>query len=158
MRRFFLLIINLTLFYAVVWAQFSVPNPIRWTERVEMTSQTEGIVTLTANITKGWHLYGTEIPSGGPVATSFDFIVSPGIKFVGDMTSDSEPEQNHDDNFDMELTWWNSSVSFQRRFLIEDKSDEMQIEVKIRYMACNDRNCSPPKTVTLTEIVKPAEN
>ena len=35
---------------------------VKWTHSVKMTSATEGQVTFTAAIDKGWHVYGLDIP------------------------------------------------------------------------------------------------
>jgi thiol:disulfide interchange protein DsbD len=45
-------------------------SPIKWRTTYKMTSQTEGVLTVKAIVTEGWHLYGTELPEGGPKATS----------------------------------------------------------------------------------------
>ena len=54
-------------------------SPVRWRTSVTMTSPTEGEITIKALISDGWHLYGLEMPQGGPKATRFDFSDSQGI-------------------------------------------------------------------------------
>ena len=61
----------------------SAQQPVRWRTIVKTTGADTGTVTFKALVTPGWHLYGLDIPEGGPKATSFDLSGSAGIKFTG---------------------------------------------------------------------------
>lgn len=126
---------------------------VKWTHSVKMTSATEGVVTLTAKVDKGWHVYGLDIPKGGPKPTSFNFDKSTGIATVGAVKFTPKPTKKHDKAFDMDLTWWANKVTFTQKFKVTD-SRTAKIAVTVRYMACNDTNCMPPKRETF-EIAVP---
>lgn len=128
---------------------------VKWTHSVKMTSKTEGVVTFTATIDKGWHVYGLDIPQGGPKPTSFNFDKSTGISTVGAIKVSPKPTVVFDKAFDMELKWWASKAVFSQKFKVTDPKTA-KIVVAVRYMACNDTNCMPPKRQTF-EIAVPAK-
>ena len=47
-------------------------NPVRWRTIVKAGADGNGTVTFRALISPGWHLYGLELPEGGPKATNFE--------------------------------------------------------------------------------------
>lgn len=132
-------------------AQTSV-SPASWRLSVKMTSETEGVATVKAVITPGWHLYGTSLPKGGPKPTSFSFAESKGVEFIGDMTVSHAPKKVHDAIFNLDLKWWDTDVTFRRKFRVKNPSGA-QISVTVNYMGCNDETCAPPTTKTLTKPI-----
>lgn len=130
-------------------------NPIKWRMSVKMTSATEGVVTVTAIVSPGWHLYGMNLPEDGPISTTFDFGDSKGIKFKGEFTPSEKPGTHKDSNFGMELQWWEKNVSFSRKFVLTGKVSDAVVSGSVRFMACNDMNCIPPKTVSFKTNIKP---
>ena len=61
-------------------------SPIEWRVSVKMTSEKEGTLIMKAIIEPGWHLYGMELPDGGPKPTVFDLSGSQGIQYEGNIT------------------------------------------------------------------------
>lgn len=129
-------------------------TPVKWRSSVKMTSSTEGVITIKAVISDGWHLYGTNIPDGGPKATVLDFSESKGVKFTGSFTPSAKPTTKMDEMFGIKLSWWASDVTFTRKFKLTGKKADAVINGKISYMACNDENCMPPKTESVTLKIK----
>lgn len=119
-------------------------SPVSWSSTIEMTSETEGIISLYARIASGWHLYGTKVPEGGPVATSFAFTDVQGLNLVGDVKPSRNPIEIRDKVFNLDLSWWDNDVSFAQKFKLED-DNVSELECTIRYMACDDNTCMPPK-------------
>ena len=142
---------TLLLILAVVAMAMSAvaQNPVRWRTVVKMTSPTEGEIVIKALVDNGWHLYGLDMPDGGPKATRFDFSASTGIKTVGDIRPSSEPVAKMDPLFGQKLSWWDSNVNFTQRFKVTDKS-KGAIKVAITFMSCNGETCTPPRTETVT--------
>lgn len=135
----------LALLAVVCVALGAAAQSAKWRTTVRMTSDTEGVVTVKAIIPEGFHLYGMEMPEGGPVATSLDFTASAGVRMLGTTGFTPQPATARDDAFGMDLQWWTGTVSFTRRFKITDP-ETARILVKIRYMMCNGTNCLPPRT------------
>ncbi len=119
-------------------------SPIRWRMIVKMTSPTEGTVTVKALLSDGWHLYGFDMPKGGPKPTTFDFSESTGIKLVGEPEPSVKPVMKDDKQFGEKLSQWESNVTFVQRFKLTGKGGV--VKLGIRYMGCNDATCMPPRT------------
>lgn len=118
-------------------------DPVKWKSAIKMTDATNGVVTFTATVDAGWHVYGTQLPAGGPEPTSVHWNIQ-GVKLVGGLTPSKAAHKQHDETFDMDLSWWTGSVTLSQKFTITAK--EYKIEGSIRYMACDDENCTPPKS------------
>lgn len=144
------------LFAALIISMMSAvaQTPVKWRTSVEMKSSTVGVLTVKAIITDGWHLYGTNIPDGGPKATVLDFSDSKGVKFTSEFKSSVKPTEKMDEMFGIKLSWWASNVTFTRKFKLTGKKTDATINGKISYMACNDENCMPPKTESVTLKIK----
>lgn len=132
----------------------SAQNPIRWRVTAKMTSETEGVLTVKALVGDGWHLYGTKLPAGGPKPTTLDFSASKGLKFVGAFTPSLQPIEKMDPVFELKLNYWESNVTFTRKFKLTGPKSDAVVSGKITYMGCNDENCLPPKTDTFTIHLK----
>lgn len=118
-------------------------DPVKWKSVIKMTDATNGVVTFTATVDAGWHVYGTQLPAGGPEPTSVQWN-NQGVKLVGGLTPSKAAHKQHDETFDMDLSWWTGSVTLSQKFTVTAK--EYKIEGSIRYMACDDENCTPPKS------------
>lgn len=127
-------------------------SPATWRLSVKMISETEGIATLKAIVTPGWHLYGTSLPKGGPKATVINFDNSAGVEFYGDLTVSQPPKKVHDKLFDLDLSWWDSDVAFRKKFRVV-KPAGAKITASVQFMGCNDITCAPPANETLTKPV-----
>lgn len=153
--RLFLLVTLLFAGLASSKAQLQLrqPDPIKWSMNIVMDSATEGSVILEAKISHPWHLYGTVIPEGGPVATTFDFTKSTGVNFQGDFVPSAAPLEVDDPNFGLTVNWWQNDVTFTRKFEVVPGTESAAIDGSVRYMACDDANCMPPRTVTFNETL-----
>lgn len=47
-----------------------ISDHIKWSQTQQKVSDTEADIIFTAQIGKGWHLYGTNIADGGPTPTN----------------------------------------------------------------------------------------
>lgn len=126
----------------------SAQNPIRWRMSVRMTSAAEGEVTLRALVEPGWHLYGTTLPDNGPKPTRFEFALK-GVELTGALEASRAPLSQLDPLFNMQLNWWDSNVEFKQRFKLVN-AGSARISATVHYMGCNNKNCLPPKSQTLT--------
>lgn len=150
--------ILLTALIVVVFSTMSVAAQtgaqVRWRAFVKMTSETEGVLTVKALVSDGWHLYGTKLPAGGPKATNIDFADSKGVKFIDDFVPDCKPVTEFDKAFGIKLNYWTGNVVWKRKFKLTGKKADAVINGKITFMACNGENCLPPKTQSFTFKIK----
>ena len=127
-----------------LFAQAQILEPIHWTAGELQVTDSLVELQLTATIDKDWHLYSTELPDGGPKATTF--IVDGAT--VLELVPSQMPQMAYDENFGMMLSYFEKQVDFSLRLLPEpDKA----LSVAVEYMACNDMQCLPPTTYTFFE-------
>ena len=121
-------------------------SPITWTENLEMTSENEGQITFTAAISDGWHMYSTDIPTGGPTPTSFDFRKIEGAQLIGGVESSVKPTVVADEMFDnLMIGYWEGTVQFVQKFVLKEGSKGCRFNVVVEAMACNDQSCNRPE-------------
>lgn len=53
-----------------IQVQAQIQEPVRFSCKLNILSETEAEITFNGLIDDGWHIYSTEMPSGGPVSTS----------------------------------------------------------------------------------------
>lgn len=133
----FLLIVSIS--HAV---KADVAKPVKWTNTIDKLDQDTYLLKFKATIDPGWHLYGVNIPAGGPIATSFNFEESTSFAVTDAPTSSVEPQKKHDSTFDMKLELYDGSVTFSQKIKI--KSSPALIKGFIEFMACDESRCLPP--------------
>lgn len=136
-------------------AQQPAARPIKWTISTHMANEYSGVVNITATPDAGWHLYGTDLPEGGPQPTVIDLSGSTGLEFKGELKPSIKPKTVSDPIFGIDLNWWAKPVTFSVRFNIKAGKQNPRIKAKINYMACDDNTCMPPVTETLFKTVSP---
>ncbi len=140
MKRLFL--ISATCLLCVVGAVAQIVNPVKWKSAIKMTDDSHGVITFTATIDDGWHMYSTEAVADGPVPTSVDWKELKGVKLEGGLKPDRKPQRHHDPNFGVDLSWWTGSVTLTQRFTAT--AANYSIKGNVGYMSCNDTQCSSP--------------
>lgn len=122
-------------------------DPVSWESAVQKVSDNEYELICIATIEPGWHLYAQDIPEGGPVATSFNFIPNKGYKLEG-TTLQSEPHTVFDNIFGMETSYYEERAEFTQK-IITSNQVLREIECEVYFMVCNDTQCLPPTTEIL---------
>ena len=131
-----------------------IRDAVTWSRSVEDKSPTEKILVFTATVKNPWHLYGTELPKGGPTPTHLLVDKIEGAELVGGLTSAQKPVEMYDPNFEMTLRFYSGKVTFRQKIRITDPK-KFAFVGAIRYMACNDEQCLPPANWEFT--VQPKE-
>ena len=148
------------LFSPLLWPGLpsaQMENPITWA----LGEGPKGVapggkfdLELTAQIEDGWHLYSISQPPGGPTQTRIS--IPQGQRFslyaapVG-----PPPKQEFDPNFSMETEFYDGAARFALPVTVapDTPPGTHRIEVHVRFQACNDRLCLPPKTEKLAAPV-----
>lgn len=131
-----------------------IRDAVTWSRSVEDKSPTEKVLVFTATVKDPWHLYGTELPKGGPTPTHLLVDKIEGAELVGGLTSTQKPIEKYDPNFEMTLRFFSGKVTFRQKIRITDPK-KFTFVGAIRYMACNDEQCLPPANWEFT--VQPKE-
>jgi len=71
MKKFSLLVVAVLLTLSAAVAQ--IHTPVKWSVASKKLNDKEAVVFIKATIQNGWHIYGQNVPDGGPVPTSFTF-------------------------------------------------------------------------------------
>jgi len=120
-----------------------VQNPVKWSFKQTKLGAGEYELQFSATIEKGWHLYSTTIPEGGPIATAFHFSDSTGFVINGKTSTSKAPIVVFDKTFNMNLEYFGNEVIFKKLVNVKDNSLKT-ISGYVEYMSCNDETCTPP--------------
>lgn len=123
---------------SALWLQAQIFEPVRWTAQRLQQTDTTALVTLHANMEAGWHLYGMDIPAGGPKATTIRF---EDVDLLDGVQTSVLPQLAYDENFRMLLSFFENEVVFTQLCRI---NRDMPVSGRVEYMACNDEQCLPP--------------
>ena len=137
MRKFQVFLVFLLSFVVSSFAA----QPVEWTAVVDLASNNEGVLTISAEIADGWKLYGMNLPSGGPVPTTIH-VEATGAQMKGDLVAETKSITAEDTIFQSELEWWEGNATFSQRFKVEDPLAIFSI--KIRFMSCDGTTCTRP--------------
>ena len=122
-----------------------IQEPVEFKTELKTISDTEAQIVFTGNIDAGWHVYSTDLPSGGPISATFNVEKIQGAELMGKLTPQGKEIENFDKVFEMKLRYFENTATFVQKFKITDAS--YQIEGYLEYGACNDENCLPPTEV-----------
>ena len=146
MRKSFTLRLWLTLLVAVATTLCRAQQmPVNFTVEQKQVSPTEVDVLFTAKIDKGWHVYSTDIPDGGPQSAVMHTEVAEGATPMGSMQKKGKEITEDDKVFGMRLRYFENSVTFIQKYKVTGKT--YHIKGYLEYGACNDEMCMPPSTV-----------
>ncbi len=140
MRR---LIFVLTFFLAL-GAGAQVIEPIKWNFSSSDDGQNAELVFM-AVMEKGWHLYDTYLPEGGPIATSFVFEDTTLFTREGTLLAFPEPVETFDPTFQMNLRYFSDTAVFRQKVVLGE--GVTQIKGYVEFMGCDDEQCLPPAEV-----------
>ncbi len=133
----------LTLILLTTFGAFAqLASPVKWTYDQKKVSDTEIELIFKAAIEQGWHLYGTDLPEGGPNSTTFNFEPdSLHYQFSGKITPATAPIREFDKIFNMELSFYSNEATFSQKITISDQTPFV-LKGTIEYQSCNDETCT----------------
>ena len=135
-------------------------DPIQWTLTSEVTKAPAGSTVplhLKATFQDGWHLYSLTTPAGGPIPTTAALADNPAVK--GSKLYQPPPNRQLDKNFNLDTETFEKQVDFPLTAeLAPDAKGAIELVANVRYQACNDHQCLPPrkKTALFTVTIDPA--
>ncbi len=141
MKKIFGILLLLCLFYVSAFAQ--IVEPFHWKSKIVDVGEKQKEIVFSVQIDGGWHLYGLDIPDGGPVSTSIVFEKIKGARLDGKVFSDSKLITHYDNLFSMNLSWYENSAQFKQKLTVTDPNG-FSVSGYVKYMGCNDESCLPP--------------
>ena len=135
-------LLSLFLFLAAlqVSAQFGPVDPVSIEEVVTVNGD-EGKIEFEAYIEPGFHMYSTDIPAGGPVATSVSYQLVEGAEIVGELVPGDGAVKEMDPVFEMMVSYFAETAVFTQK--IKLLGGKYRIKGTLRYQSCSDNNCVP---------------
>jgi len=138
------MLLVLVLLHALT-AVAQMQDPVHFSVSKKQVSPTELDVIFSARIDAGWHLYSTDLPSGGPISATLTTEKASGAAAYGKLKARGNEISSYDKMFDMKLRYFEKSATFVQRYKITGKT--YHIKGYLEYGACNDENCMPPTQV-----------
>src|SRR5680860_491899 len=122
-----------------------IVNPTTWTFDSKQNGNEVELI-FKAKIEKGWHLYDTDLPEGGPIATTFVYEDSAFFEFDGKIQKNPMPVIHYDETFQINVGYFSNEVVLTQKIkLLSDSFAD--IKGNVLFMSCNDENCTPPEEV-----------
>ncbi len=133
----------LSLLFIFTLSSFS-QNEVIWKFSIKDAGNGEIDLIANATIKAGWHLYDTDIPEGGPTATTLSIDKVVGAKPVGNFkASGKKATVKFDPIFEMNIGTFDNSATFAQRFKVTDKA-KFVLQGDVRAQACDEGSCTPP--------------
>ena len=145
-KRFFLTYILFTFFSLLAIAQ--IQEPVKFKTELKNLSPTEVEIIFTGSIEPGWHVYSTDLPSGGPISATFNVDKIEGATLDGKLKPVGKEVENFDKIFEMNLRYFANTAKFVQKLKLN--APTFHIEGYLEYGACNDENCLPPTEVSFS--------
>jgi thiol:disulfide interchange protein DsbD len=123
-------------------AHAQMQDPVKVKAEFNKVSDTEAEIVFSATIEQGWHVYSTDLGSGGPISATFNVENSKGIKPDGKLVAEGKEISTFDKMFEMTVRYFTGSAKFVQKLTLT--GGDYDIEGYLEYGACNDQNCLPP--------------
>lgn len=114
-------------------------QPVKWDIQCNPVRQPEAVITLTATMAPGWHIYSQFMEEGGPIPTRFKFQQDDAYRLIGTTTEKGKEVKFYDDIFEMEIIWYEEKVSFLQKIILHEPA--ATVKGKVVYMTCNNETC-----------------
>jgi thiol:disulfide interchange protein DsbD len=122
-----------------------IEDPVHFSTSQKQISPSEVEVHFTAKIAAGWHVYSTNLPSGGPISATLHVDKIKGAVADGKLKPLGKEISKYDKMFDMQLRYFETTCTFVQKFKLT--APEYMLKGYLEFGACNDENCLPPTDV-----------
>jgi thiol:disulfide interchange protein len=153
-KRFFLTSILFTIIGICSFAQ--IHEPVKFKTEIKKLSTTQAEIIFTGIIEPGWHVYSTDLPSGGPISATFNVDKMEGATLDGKLKPVGKEIENFDKIFEMNLRYFGGTAKFSQKLKLNAPS--FHVAGYLEYGACNDESCLPPTEVPFSFSGKGPEN
>lgn len=115
------------------------------TQKIENISGDYVRLSFDLTISRGWHVYSTDIPDDGPISAEITFDSIRGVKPMDRLRFQGREIEKEDPVFGLTVRYFENRVTFYQDLQILDK--DWFAEGALTYGACNDESCLPPQKV-----------
>lgn len=153
--RLHLLAATVPLCFPAVLAQqpaVSRLEPVHWSANASlptiMQPGSRFAATLHASIDPGWHLYALPERDAFPLATEVALAQTSEADLL--RVEEEKPRRSMDPDSHVLTAWFAQSATFTLRLAATTQHPPHDLQVLVRYQACNERMCLPPTNQTVT--------
>ena len=125
-----------------------IQDPVKFKTEWNALSDNEAEIIFTGTVDKGWHVYSTDLPEGGPISATFNVDKIEGAELIGKLTPRGKQIEKMDPIFGMQVRFFESKAQFVQK--IKLTGGAYKLTGYLEYGACNDENCLPPTSVDFT--------
>ena len=118
-------------------------NPVTISSSIDVAGG-EATLKFKAAIESGWHLYSTDLPSGGPTSATVEFETLEGAQLQGVLVPGAGEIEKDDPIFGMKVKYYENEATFTQK--VKLLGGKYRLQGYLRYGACNDETCLPPTT------------
>ncbi len=122
---------------------FAAVGQVTFTVACRRVSATEVDIVFTGKIRDGWHVYSTQVESGGPSATTFGVDRLKGARLKGGLQEGAGKKVAYDDIFEMNVGSFEHTCVFTQRVELTER--DYEIAGYLDYQACGDGQCTVDK-------------
>ena len=122
-----------------------IQEPVKFKTEWKSVSADEVEIVFTGKMEKGWHVYSTDLPEGGPISATFNTDKLEGAEVVGKLKPAGKEIDKMDPIFGMQVRFFEGTATFVQK--IKLKGGKYEVSGYLQYGACNDENCLPPTNV-----------
>lgn len=122
-------------------------NPVTARHRIEQVSADTLRLSFDLTISKGWHVYSTQLPKNGPITAELNLDRISGAVQASPLLFTGQEIEKDDPVFGMTLRYFENKVTFYQDFLITDAASDWILEGALTYGTCDDEYCLPPQRV-----------
>lgn len=120
-------------------------KPVTTANSIQLTAPDTATLTFDLNISEGWHVYSTALPSGGPISAEISFETIHGAEPVNGLQFIGNEQESDDPVFNMKVRFFEHKVRFIQKLHIS--GPDWLAEGFLTYGACNDAQCLPPQRI-----------
>lgn len=113
-------------------AMAQIEAPVKWSYGAKKTSAHTCTVYIKADLAKGWHIYSTRQPAGGPQKTLVTFKRDPGYSLMGPV-AEPQPLVKNEPVFEMDVRYFEGAVVFTQKLKL--KTGLALVKGAVKFMA-----------------------
>ena len=127
--------------FAIALDNTQILEPVSWITSVEKIREAEYILSFTASIQQGWHLYSQEPVKGiGPLPTEFNYFEAGDAYQLNGGTTEPRVDAIYDEVFKLDIKYFEEEVTFRQTIKLKDDALK-SVSAEVFYMVCNDEKC-----------------
>lgn len=134
-------------------ASFAQSDVVQWKFESKKLDDKKFEVKIIAVVKNPWHIYSTTTPDGGPLPTKINFTKNPLTVLDGKIKEVGKLETHFEEVFDVDTKYFNNRVEFVQVVNVRGNA-KTNVAGTVEFMACNDRECLPPKSVPFSIALK----